>query len=339
MIHLIEDVSVLSNKELLSYSVKLANHENDIGLRMIACLREAEKRMLYFDVNLRSLWEYATQYLRLSKGNAQVKIDAMRLARDNPIAREKIESGELTILNAAKVNSFLRQEQKAGKPYTPETKKEVIVSVLGLSQSKCEMALLARSPDVIPTEKVRPLTETKTEIKIVVDEETMAVLGRLKELLSHKMPDATYAQLLDYLAREKVGALERKRMGASLEELERQPPTLTPTIGVTHPKCSEVPRAEVNSASGSGPTPRKYIPVADQRWVMGRAKGQCESIRKDGSRCTGRWKLEIDHIIPLANGGTHHRSNLRATCRSCNLYYAKTHIDSAIMEKYVPSFK
>jgi hypothetical protein len=358
MIHLIEDVSTLSNNELLSYSVKLSRHEYDIGLRIIACLKEAEKRMLYIEVNLGSLWEYATQYLCLSKGNAQMKIDAMRLARDNPIAQEKIQTGELTIPNAAKVNSFLRQERKAGKPYDSEAKKEVIESVLGLSQSKCELALLARSPDAIPTEKVRQLTETQTEIRMVVDNQTMTLLNRLKELLSHKMPDAEYGELLNYLAREKVEALERKRMGATMEELEQQAPDLTPDTGV---ESASQPSIGLNNdgshtdaitdvqgsshveskaaANGMSSNPRKYIPIVDQRWVMRRAKSQCEIIKKDGSRCTGRWKLETDHIIPLANGGTNHRSNLRATCRNCNLYYAKVNIGSAIMKKYVPSFR
>jgi 5-methylcytosine-specific restriction endonuclease McrA len=339
MINLIEDGSTLSNDELLRYSVKLSRHGDNIELRIIACLREAEKRMLYIEVNLGSLWEYATQYLRLSKGNAQMKIDAMRLARDNPVAQEKIQTGELTVPNAAKVNSFLRQEQKTGKPYTPEAKKEVIESVLGLSQSKCELALLARSPNAIPSEKVRQLTETQTEIRMVVDHQTMALLGRLKELLSHKMPDAAYADLLNYLAREKVEALERKRMGATMEELEQQAPDLTPDTGVTTQADSHIELKPLINKMKMHSNSRKYIPIADQRWVMRRAKGQCESIKKDGSRCTGRWKLETDHIIPLANGGTNHRSNLRATCRHCNLYYAKKNIGSEIMKKYVPSFR
>ncbi|MER5898897.1 HNH endonuclease [Streptomyces mirabilis] len=28
--------------------------------------------------------------------------------------------------------------------------------------------------------------------------------------------------------------------------------------------------------------------------------------------------LTVDHIIPLAKGGTHHRENLRVLCRRCN---------------------
>src|SRR5205823_5288283 len=137
----------------------------------------------------------------LSKGNAHLKISAMRLARDVEVAKEKIESGELTLVNAAKVNTFFRRGQKAGRALTAKQKAEVVQSVAGLSQNQCERVLLSLAPEVIPEEKVRPLTSAITEIKILVDQEILGVLNRLRELLSHKMPNATYADLLGYLAR------------------------------------------------------------------------------------------------------------------------------------------
>ncbi len=335
MITFIEDVSVLSDKELLSYSVKLAQHEKEIGLQIIICLREAERRMLYCQLGMNSLWEFATQHLGLSSGNAQMKIDAMRLSRDNPIAQEKIKTGELSLVNAAKVNSFFRQEKKAGHIYTPEQKAEVIESVLDLSQSKCERALLARAPESIPAEKIRPLTETKTEVKIVVNQETMAILKRLKDLLSNRMPNATYADLLDYLAREKVEVLEKKQMGVTLEELEC---VSTATGEVTPANITSI-KMEMEIEAGpphNAPTPRKYISVEDRRWAMRRAGGQCEHVSSNGRRCTNRRQLQLDHKIPLALGGTNERSNYRIACRACNIFYAKMHLGE-VMNKYVPS--
>jgi 5-methylcytosine-specific restriction protein A len=32
----------------------------------------------------------------------------------------------------------------------------------------------------------------------------------------------------------------------------------------------------------------------------------------------GAQDLTVDHVIPLAAGGTHERSNLRVLCRACN---------------------
>ena len=332
MMNLIEDVSALSDGELLTYSVKLVRHEDDIGLRIIECLREAEKRMLFCQVGAGSLWDYATKYLGLSNGNAQMKIDAMRLARDNSIAKEKIETGDLSIVNAAKVNSFFRQERKAGHVYTPEEKAQVIESVLGLSQSKCERTLLSLAPEALLVEKIRPLTETKTEIKMIVDEKTMAVLERLKELLSTKMPHATYAELLDYLAREKVELLERKLMGATMKELKGQAQDSTTPTGVAETVASlDVTKADFSS------TARKYISVHDRRWVMSRAKSQCEYVSPDGHRCSSKWNLAIDHIVPLASGGGNDRTNYRAACKLCRIRHNLHYADLRIMPTWANS--
>jgi hypothetical protein len=53
MITVIEDLTSLSDNDLLSYSKKLVHHENSIGLRIIECLREAEKRMLFAQMGMR----------------------------------------------------------------------------------------------------------------------------------------------------------------------------------------------------------------------------------------------------------------------------------------------
>jgi hypothetical protein len=335
MIAFIEDVTVLSDNELLNYSKKLAHDENSIGLRIVECLREAEKRMLFAQMGMSSLWEFATQYLGLSQGNAHLKIAAMRLTRDFEIAKDKVERGELSITNAAKVNTFFRQEQKTGHVLTFEQKTEVIQSVAGLSQSQCERVLLSLAPGAIPVEKVRAVTDTMTEIKMVVDQGTLEVLERLRELVSHKMPNATYAELLDYLAREKVKDLEKKQMGTSpVSDFELDTETVKPTylVGST----GEV--TQTSAAPVSAPTPRKYISVVDRRWVMRRAMGQCEHTPPDGRRCTSRWQLELDHICPLALGGKNERTNYRIVCKKHNLYHAHVSLGS-VMKEYAPSLR
>lgn len=45
-------------------------------------------------------------------------------------------------------------------------------------------------------------------------------------------------------------------------------------------------------------------------------------IARDGETCTvcGEWRtaLEVDHIVPLKDGGTDADSNLRTLCHSCH---------------------
>lgn len=61
-------------------------------------------------------------------------------------------------------------------------------------------------------------------------------------------------------------------------------------------------------------TPRIRIPPEVRKYVFTRNKYQCQSC--------GQTKLEaeltIDHIIPLARGGTNDISNLQTLCRTCN---------------------
>lgn len=49
-------------------------------------------------------------------------------------------------------------------------------------------------------------------------------------------------------------------------------------------------------------------------------------LRRDGFRCRycGRSpeedgvRLEVDHVVPVANGGTNHPANLKTSCYDCN---------------------
>lgn len=61
-------------------------------------------------------------------------------------------------------------------------------------------------------------------------------------------------------------------------------------------------------------TPRIPIPPEVRKYVFQRDKYQCQSC--------GKTKLEtqltIDHIIPLARGGSNDISNLHTLCLICN---------------------
>lgn len=44
----------------------------------------------------------------------------------------------------------------------------------------------------------------------------------------------------------------------------------------------------------------------------------CPGFERAPHVLTARQKLTVDHIVPLAAGGTHDRSNLRVLCDRCN---------------------
>ena len=59
------------------------------------------------------------------------------------------------------------------------------------------------------------------------------------------------------------------------------------------------------------PTKRKHIPKAIREAVFKRDNYRCV-------KCGSTKNLEVDHKVPLANGGTNEMANLQTHCRDCN---------------------
>ncbi|WP_330203089.1 HNH endonuclease [Cyanobacterium sp. Dongsha4] len=61
-------------------------------------------------------------------------------------------------------------------------------------------------------------------------------------------------------------------------------------------------------------TERINIPLSVKKYIYERDKFQCQSCGKKENET----QLNIDHIIPLAKGGSNDLSNLQTLCYQCN---------------------
>ena len=79
-------------------------------------------------------------------------------------------------------------------------------------------------------------------------------------------------------------------------------------------------RTETSAAKEGGATGRA-IPAAVKREVWRRDRGRCSYVdRTSGRRCGSQHLLQIDHVVPYAQGGAAEPNNLRLLCAAHHRY-------------------
>jgi 5-methylcytosine-specific restriction endonuclease McrA len=144
-------------------------------------------------------------------------------------------------------------------------------------------------------------------------------LDELKALLSHKIPDGDLAAVLReavHCAIEKHG----KRRGA---------------VEPTRTRNTEaIANSAIAASSLAAPPSRPAIPAAVRRQVWKRDAGRCTFVATDGRRCGSTWKLEFDHLTPVALAGETTVDGLTLRCRAHNLLGAERAFGREFMERF-----
>ncbi len=328
----------LTAEQLVVHTKLIVTREREITAQLISHLSEINRRLLFLQLGYSSLFEFSTKELGLSEGSAYRRIQAMRLVTDVPEAKQAFEEGSLSLSNAAKLQTYFHAQKKAGKPKNLAEKKEIAMGALNQSQSQCEKRLFELSPELPTTDRARLVSPEHRELKFAISEALFQKINRLKELLAHSHPAATYAELLEFLVNGMLEKLERSKGLRQKSKIPDSSPNEPPSTA-----CGNVfdkPPAEVlNQVPAVLPNPENASPdkIQDQnpsictlervlpvgvrvalpahlkREVWGNARGRCQYSYR-GRRCSSRYRLEIDHAQPLALNGSNDLSNLRLLC-------------------------
>ena len=105
-----------------------------------------------------------------------------QLIKTPPAAEASLAQGEVSLSTASLLQSFFQAEKKLGKPYTPEAKAEVFEKIKGKSAREAIQIFASISPEAIPREKERILTESETQITFVASKTLREKLARLRGL-------------------------------------------------------------------------------------------------------------------------------------------------------------
>jgi len=307
-----KSVTALSDSQLLNEIQLLVAQERKLTSVVLWHLKEIEQRMLHLKKGYSSIFEYAVKELHYSEASAARRVGAMRLLKDCPEISKSIEEGTLNLSSVTAVQTFLRREEnEKGKVYTSHEKLDLIESMKNKSKRECEKTLATLSPEsVIPTERKREITETQTELRIVLNEKQMAKLEKLKELLAHRNRDGSLASLLELMSDVVLEKVDPEMKEARAQRRAEKAAEAAPQKKTTPPAKEPAPQRT---------SKREAIPASVQRRVWIRDGRRCTYIDPVTSkRCECRTYLQIDHVVPVALGGTSDYNNLRLLCAQHN---------------------
>jgi hypothetical protein len=195
----------------------------------------------------------------------------MRLTRDVPEAKAALQSGRLSLSNAAKLQTFRQAQRKKG--LTPSDPRELIQKVENLSQTECEAKLFEISPQALPAERERVVSaEQDREIRLVISSDLHEKLQRIRGLIAHAHPDASYAELLEYLVKETLPRLEKKKgLTQDLQSDQKNQVTIAAAVDVTEKQGLPFSAKIAEQARTLPKGIRVHLPAALRRAVYARS--------------------------------------------------------------------
>jgi 5-methylcytosine-specific restriction endonuclease McrA len=316
-------LSGIANDVLLREGAASARNESASTALLLAHVAEIERRKLYADegydsmrafcVGAWGLCEYAA-YRRIGAARAAIEFPAifdavadgrLSLTAVNLLAPAltKENAGELLEAAAGRTKRQLR-ELLAEKSAEPGSAALELAENSGISCNQLAPALVVtngasnqRGPQA-PDPMASPATQSAPPhlpLHAALGQEAHDDLAYLKALLGHVVPSGNLAQVLGHVFK------------AAIRELERQ-------------KFAVTSRSR-STASGKGES--RQVPAAVRRVVFVRDGGRCTFVSEKGHRCESQTRLQFDHVIPVAKGGTSSADNVRLLCFTHNQLEAR----------------
>jgi len=225
-----------SDEQLILKLKNLVQKEKALTVYILHHLCEVERRKLELSRGHSSLYKFCLHELGYSEAEALLRIRAMRLLKSIPEAEQKIQSGVLSLTNAAEIQNQIRRENdRRKKTALPQLTAEDKIEVLRLTENSstrdCQRSLAIVFPEIQiePREQTRVTRDNKTLIQFTANQELMEKLEKIKGLLAHKNFAGSYEQLfleLANLALKKLDPSQRPAACSQHKKLRNLKPEL-----------------------------------------------------------------------------------------------------------------
>jgi 5-methylcytosine-specific restriction endonuclease McrA len=166
------------------------------------------------------------------------------------------------------------------------------------------------------SEKPPSAVVSKLYIQFLADESFMEKYREACALLSNRIPELSFETVFRELLKEFIERHAPRAKQARREQRAANRPAVVP--------AKPSPRT-----SGRPP-----IPARTRDAVFARDNSQCTYVGAGGRRCGETRRLHVDHVIPVAHGGTHDAANLRLLCAQHNQLEADRVLGKGVMDQY-----
>jgi 5-methylcytosine-specific restriction endonuclease McrA len=355
----------IPDRELIARLEELRRAERETSVDILHHLNEIERRSLHLRLGYPSLFAYCTGHLRYSESAAARRVHAARCLRRFPRVGPLLQSGEINLMTLGLVANILTEatldqwlDRIRGKtqreveaiaatvraPITLRDRARLVhvavptVAPLPLTPTspasaeapKSSMPMFTSSPHASSQPATPPepgafvnsstnsqtggkqsstpvATQPKVYIQFLADQSFMAKYRIAASILSNKLTKLTFESVFVALIEEFI-----RRHEPAERHLRRE-------------------RADTRPRFAADRIP---VPLRTRDAVFTRDRGRCTYVGSDGKRCNETIRLHVDHIKPVARGGTNDISNLRLLCARHNQLQAEKILGRDVMSGF-----
>jgi 5-methylcytosine-specific restriction endonuclease McrA len=271
--------------------------------------------------------------MRYSGAAAHRRIEAARLMTSVPSVAISLQSGGLNLSQVADIQKAVKIAEKIHKEVVSnEIKAELVEKVLSQTVAATQQicAEMLNIP-ALQAEKLKTQKDHSKRIEFTFSEVQFAKYEKLRDLYAEKnfknkrtpnMADVLETLFDIILKRDELTDTRSKNRKAS-------PPEKTKDVEALGADLEGVPNSN-DTAARTSTRDENSISASEVKWHSLTSKRKKLILQRDeccqfmdsktGRVCGSRFNLEVDHIQPKWDGGSHDAGNLRVLCRAHNQF-------------------
>ena len=311
----------LSSTELDRSAEKLVVAENGNIAKLIAHIAEMSARKVALELGYKNLFDYCIQRLNLSEGAVPARIHVANVSRRFPQLLVALAERRLSLTVAGLL-----------APHVSEDNVDKLISdCAGMTRKATEVYLIAFKPKPVFEPSIRkrpstqqPATPCEFNFRFSADRDFKDKFERLAEVLGVQNAQKHMASILE---KALDIALEKKDPKKKLERRQKRDKKREDSSNAKS-RPNEIPTADE-------PAKSRYIASEVSERVHARASYQCQYRASDGTRCSARTGLQIEHVRPFGIFRSNDERFLKLLCAQHNALAAERVYGAAFIQRRI----